>query len=77
MGATIRRFIETQLLSGKQVSDTEDLLLSGLIDSLGVMRLVAFIEATFGFKVPAQDIKLANFSNLDSIVAYVEAKASA
>ena len=75
MGPKIKRFIETQLVAGRKIADSEDLLLSGLVDSLGVMRLVAFIETNFGFKVPARDIKLANFSTLDAIVAYVETKA--
>ncbi len=72
----IQDFIENKLLSSRGITDSEDLLLSGLVDSLGVMRLVAFIEATFGFKVPARDIKLAHFSNLNAIVAYVEARAA-
>ena len=60
----IQDFIENKLLSSRGITDSEDLLLSG------------FIEATFGFKVPARDIKLAHFSNLNAIVAYVEARAA-
>ncbi len=73
--STIKAFIESKLLSGREVSGEENLLLSGLVDSLGVMRLVAFLEATFGFKVPAGDVKLSNFSTLDDIVRYVGARA--
>ncbi len=76
MRPTLREFIESKLLAGRQIGDSEDLLLSGLVDSLGVMRLVSFIETTFGFKVPAPDIKLANFSTVDAIVAYVEKRAA-
>ena len=74
--ATLRDFIEHKLLADREIGDSEDLLLSGLVDSLGVMRLVSFIEATFGFKVPAPDIKLAHFSTLDAIVSYVEKRAA-
>ncbi len=70
----IKSFIETDLLSGRGIESGENLLLSGLVDSLGVMRLVAFIESRFGFKVPAGDVKLANFETLEAIVGYVAAR---
>ena len=73
---TIQGFIEEQLLSGRRVEGAEDLLLSGLVDSLGVMRLVSFLESSFGFKVPAQDVKLTNFATIDAIVTYVEGRAA-
>ncbi len=70
----IKTFIETDLLSGRQIDEGENLLLSGLVDSFGIMRLVAFIESHFGFKVPAGDVKLANFATLEAIVGYVAAR---
>ena len=73
---TIEGFIQDQLLSGRRVEGGEDLLLSGLVDSLGVMRLVSFLESSFSFKVPAQDVKLTNFATLDAIVTYVEGRAA-
>ena len=76
MRPTLREFVESKLLAGRRIGDSEDRLLSGLVDSLGVMRLVSFIETNFGFKVPAPDIKLAHFSTLDAIVAYVEKRAA-
>jgi acyl carrier protein len=59
------------------VDDSEHLLVGGAIDSLGVMRLVAFIETTFGIRVPAGDIRLPNFATLDAITAYVERRTAA
>ena len=76
MHETIRTFIQSDLLSGRPVTNDEPLLLSGLVDSLGVMRLVAFLEKSFGFRVPAGDLKLSNFGTLDAIVAYVERQSS-
>ena len=70
----IKSFIETDLLSGRRIDPGENLLLSGLVDSLGMMRLVAFIESHFGFKVPAGDVKLANFATLEAIADYVTAR---
>jgi acyl carrier protein len=75
MRETIRDFIEGELLSGRPVGDAENLLVGGRIDSLGVMRLVGFLESRFGFRIPGTDVTLRNFATLDAIAAYVEAKA--
>lgn len=48
-----------------------DLLLSGLLDSLGVMRLVGFIEKEFTISVPPQDVTIDHFMNIRTIAAYV------
>ncbi len=72
----IKGFIETDLLSGRPIDSRENLLLSGLVDSLGIMRLVSYIEAHYGFKIPAGDVKLANFKTLEAIVDYVAARSA-
>lgn len=72
MRDSIRTFLETELLSGRPIADDEDLLVSGLLDSLAVMRLVAFIEGRRERKIPAADVTLGNFATLDQIIAYLE-----
>ena len=52
----------------------EDLLEDGMVDSLGIMRLVAFIEQKFGFSVPAQDVTVENFMSVEAIVTYLTPK---
>lgn len=69
---TIRDFIQTDLLMEREIGADEQLLLGGMIDSLGVMRIVAFLESSFGLKIPASDLRIANFGTLNAIVAYVE-----
>jgi acyl carrier protein len=71
----IRTFITTSLLQGKPVADDEDLLLSGLIDSLGVMRLVRHLETSFGITVPPEDVIIEHFATVNDIAAYVQARA--
>lgn len=72
MNAEIRRYVIDELLSGREVSDEDALLLSGLIDSLGVMRLVAFIERQRSVTIPPQDITIDNFANLSAIFSYLD-----
>ena len=68
-------FIRMELLVDKQsVSYDQDLLTTGMIDSIGVMRLVSFLETEFAQSIPPQDVTLENFSNINAIVAYLESK---
>lgn len=74
MKEKITRFIIEELLSGLNVGEQDDLLLSGLVDSIGVMHLVAFIEEETGLRVPPQDVVIEHFANIDAIVHYLEAR---
>ena len=71
MKERIRTFIVEQLLPGTSIADDDDLLLSGLLDSMSVMRLVMHLEAAFDVKIPPQDVVIENFTSVDTIVAYL------
>ena len=58
----------------KAIVPDEDLLSMGVIDSLGIMRLVAFIEERFGIKVKDEDLVPENFQNINSINRYIVSK---
>jgi acyl carrier protein len=75
--AIIIKFIQDNLLTGKgkmELSPEDDLLGSGLLDSMGVMRLVGFVEETFNIKIPAEDIVIENFMDVKAITNYVESQ---
>ncbi len=54
-------------------SDT-DLLLSGLVDSLGVVMVSDWIQEQLAIDVDPVDIVLENFQTVDAMVAYVESR---
>jgi len=56
----------------KSLDPDEDLLEQGIIDSLGIMKLVLFLEESYGIQVNDQDIIPENFQCLSSMVKYVE-----
>lgn len=68
-------YLEGSIPPGVTVSsiapDT-DLIASGVIDSFGIVGIVAFIEEHFGIKVDDEDIDPDIFRNVFSIEAYVE-----
>ena len=73
----LEKFIVTEIAAErdkKSLEPDEDLLGSGIIDSMAVMKLVMFLEETFGIEVEDEDIVPENFQNLNSIVEYVEQK---
>lgn len=72
----IRAFVLNDLLSGKPVADDEDLLLGGLVDSLGVMRLVAYLEQRHQVTIPPEDVVIEHFESIDAIAAYMSRRAA-
>ena len=72
--STLINFIVNDLSRDKGLQDLspdDDLLESSLVDSLGIMRLVAHIEKQFGFSVPSEDVVIENFINVRAIVDYL------
>ena len=49
----------------------DELLEDSLVDSMGVMKLIAFINEEFGFAVPPQDITIDHFLTVNAIADYL------
>ncbi|MGA9362880.1 MAG: acyl carrier protein [Bacteroidota bacterium] len=60
--------------SKESLDPDEDLLEQGIIDSLGIMRLVLSLEKTFGIEVIEEDVVPENFQSLNSLAKFVEQK---
>ncbi len=56
----------------KQIRPGDNLLETGILDSLGLMQLVVFIEEKLGVKVPDEDVVIENFSSVDALTGYLE-----
>jgi acyl carrier protein len=52
----------------------EDLLDQGIIDSLGMLRLIGFLEQTFGIEVLDEDVIPENFRTLVAVAGLVARK---
>jgi acyl carrier protein len=53
------------------VTDQTSFLDQGIIDSTGVLELVAFIESEYKITVADDDMIPANFDSIDALAAYV------
>lgn len=70
----ISTFISEQLLSNRPVKQDENLLLSGLLDSMAVVRLMLFLEETFHITIPPQDVTIANMASVETISHYIRTR---
>lgn len=72
----LRDYIKSELLNDTDISidNDQDLLLSGLLDSLNVVRLASHIEQSCAFSIPPEDMVLENFGSLDQINTYIQTR---
>ena len=75
----IRGFIlDTFPLARKQnIKDRDNLLDSGIIDSLGMLDVVSFLEREFGIHVDDEELLPENFESIDNLAGFVARKNSA
>ena len=76
----VRAFIVENFLFGDATqapADDASLIENDVIDSTGVLELVAFIEDRFGLAMSDADIVPANLDSLERIAAFVAAKSPA
>ncbi len=73
---TIRKFFidHAWLQAEEELLDTESLLDRGVIDSMAMVELTAFISLTYAFEIEDEDLMPENFDSLAAIAAYIEKK---
>ena len=79
MDARIRGFIlEKFPLARKQgLRNSDKLLESGILDSLGVLDLVSFVEQEFSITISDGELVPENFQTVDHLVAFIHDKSGA
>ena len=71
--AVLVEYIKNDIMRNRnaKLADDDDLLSSGILDSLGILQLVAFIEKTFGIRIPDEDVIFDNFQSVSAMTAYL------
>ena len=75
--AKIKDFIIIEFLFGAQANDLSDdlnLLENGIIDSLAVLKLVAYIENEFDITLEPEEIDTDNLNSIQTLTMIVEKK---
>lgn len=73
----VRGILEREFLAdrpGLQLAADENLIDADVIDSLGIMMLVGFIEKDFGIDIDPEEILLENFETIAAIEGLIRAK---
>ncbi len=69
----IRRFISDTFFVDNFAADAS-FLKNGIIDSTGVLELVAFLEETFAIKVEDTELVPENLDSIGQVIAFVQRK---
>jgi acyl carrier protein len=73
----VRQFIVDNFLFGEgeqNLSNEDSFLEKGIVDSMGILTLVSFVQGKYGFEVPDQDLVPGNWDSVALISAYVQSK---
>ena len=72
----VRKFLVEQeyIKPAELIDESESMLERGMIDSVGVLNLVAFLEDRYEIKIEDDDLMPENFDSLAAINNYVRKK---
>ena len=73
----LKQFIADELVPEENLSglnENQSLLETGIIDSLGMLKLVSFIETKFRIQIGDEELIPENFENLSSLAEMVSKK---
>ena len=73
----LKDYIARNLLfsdNGFKYDDDDSFLEEGIVDSIGVLELVAFVDESFGVEVEDHEVTPDNFDSVNKLTAYVQSK---
>ena len=74
----IRGYVAEHFLPGGQgLEDTTPLISGGLIDSIGMLGLISFMESRFGVDFMPREVDAHTLDNLNLIAALIDRKLAA
>ena len=74
----IKEFIRSELVRNKEIASsletTDDLIDTGIIDSLGIQKLLAYLESTFSIHIADDELIPDNFQTIEAIYMFLKNK---
>jgi acyl carrier protein len=77
IAAAVRTFIADNYLyreGADSLADTDSFVERGIIDSMGILELVKYLETTFAIAVADDELVPENFDSIRNVAAYVRRK---
>ena len=78
--AKVKSFLLNEYLPGEDpaaLTDTTPLMTTGILDSIAVLKVVTFLEETFGINIEPHEAVVENLNTLADVARLVLRKASA
>ena len=75
----LRKFIFEEIVKESKIDyldNNESLLQGGVIDSLNILQLLAFIEEKFSIKIKDEELIPENFETINTITSLIQRKLS-
>jgi acyl carrier protein len=75
--STVREYVLSQFLPGEDPSfltDSTPLITGGILDSIGSVKLVSYLEDQFGVSFDAHEVSIDHLDTIDLVVATLEEK---
>ncbi len=75
--ATIKNYIKHKSLDPTNLStlsDDDSFFENGIIDSVGVLELVAFLEETFNMTIDDHELTLENLDSVNRLMSFIQSK---
>ena len=73
--ARLTTYIKDEIvLDDVEITSETDLLLSGVVDSLGVIRITEWVEDEAGILVDPGDVTIDNFQTIERIVGFISSR---
>jgi acyl carrier protein len=73
----LRAFVQENFLYAMpdfELGDDDRLLEKGVVDSMGVAEMIAFVESEFGVVTSDEEVSETNFGTLNAIARFIAAK---
>ncbi len=76
----VKKIILDEFLPGEspeELNDVTPLITGGVLDSIGTLKLVSFLEETFNIQIQAHEADFGNLNTISDIAGLVHAKLEA
>ncbi len=75
--AAVKEFILAEFLPGEdpdELTESTPLITAGILDSIATLKVVSFLEATFGVSIGAHEADVEHMNTIADIVQLIQSK---
>jgi acyl carrier protein len=71
----VREFVVSNLVKKREhlgISDQDNIIIGGILDSLGIIKTINFLEEKYKFLIKDEDVLPENFESIEAISSFVD-----